>query len=117
LVEDDATIVRSLEPAILVHGYDLTVSGTTSEAIAHLKQGSWSAVILDLGLPDQDGSAVLHHVAQSCRTPTIVISARNTIDAHQSSIAAGARFFMHKPFRTALLMDNIAKAVRLSTDD
>ena len=104
LVEDDPHIVRSIGPAFDVSGYSLTVATTGREAIEYLDCGRWDAVIVDLGLPDMDGKAVIAHLRDMANTPIIVISATDSRSDVEAARKSGANCFVHKPFRTPQLI-------------
>lgn len=105
LVEDDPQIVRAIAPAFEVSGYAVTVAATGRQAIEMLDDRRWDALIVDLGLPDLDGKAVIAHLRSQGNTPVIVISARNSPGEVEAARDAGANCFMHKPFRTPQLLN------------
>jgi two-component system KDP operon response regulator KdpE len=105
LVEDDPQIVRAIAPAFEVSGYAVTVAATGRQAIEMLDEQRWDALIVDLGLPDLDGKAVIAHLRSQGNTPVIVISARNSPSEVEAARDAGANGFMHKPFRTPQLLN------------
>ena len=104
LVEDDPQIVRAIAPAFEVSGYGVTVAATGGEAIELVDSRQWDALIVDLGLPDMDGKAVIAHLRGIAKTPVIVISARNSPSEVEAARNAGANCFLHKPFRTPQLL-------------
>ena len=104
LVEDDPQIVRAIAPAFQVSGYGVTIASTGAEAIALLDGSQWDALIVDLGLPDMDGKAVVAHLRARANTPIIVISARNSRSEVEAARNSGANCFLHKPFRTPQLL-------------
>jgi DNA-binding response OmpR family regulator len=112
MVEDDPTIVRALRPALIANGYEVTAVRTVRAGIEHLASQSWDVVVLDLGLPDADGTEVLKYLASSSATPVGVISARNTLQDRRSALDEGAIFYLHKPFRTSELIQKLAAALR-----
>lgn len=105
LVEDDPQIVRAISPAFQVNGYGVTVAATGGEAIEMLDSHRWDALIVDLGLPDMDGKAVIAHLRRMANTPIVVISARNSRSEVEAARNAGANCFLHKPFRTPQLLE------------
>ena len=77
LVEDDAELRRTLREALTVEGYEVRTACSGADALAqwaHAPAAGFDLVLLDLGLPDVDGSVLLGQIRQ--RTPVIVVSAR-----------------------------------------
>ncbi len=70
--------------------------------------------MLDLGLPDQDGSELIKAVRKSAVTPMIVLSARTTEQDKVSALDLGANDYMTKPFGTGELLARIRAALRNS---
>lgn len=110
LVEDDPQIVRAIVPALQVCGHDVTVAQDGTNAIAQLDCATWDAVIVDLGLPDMDGMAVVRHLRLKSGVPVIVISARHSPQDRQECDRAGANYFLSKPFATPELIGRLAAA-------
>lgn len=105
IVEDDPQIVRAIVPAFVVNGYDVKVVANGSDAIDLLDSQNWDALIIDLGLPDMDGTTVIAHLRSLATTPIIAISARSSDGEVEAVRSAGADGFLHKPFRTPQLVD------------
>jgi two-component system KDP operon response regulator KdpE len=114
LVEDDPQIVRAIAPAFEVSGYAVTVAATGRQAIEMLDERPWAALIVDLGLPDLDGKAVIAHLRRQGDTPVVVISARNSRSEVEAAREAGANCFMHKPFRTPQLLSWVNQKISSS---
>jgi two-component system KDP operon response regulator KdpE len=107
LIDDDPQIVRSIVPALEVNGLAVTVRGTAQQAIEQADLGGWDALVVDLGLPDMDGKAVIRHVRLSSAAPIVVISARHSEAEVADARSAGADDFLHKPFRTPELVERL----------
>ena len=103
--------MRAIAPAFEVSGYAVTVAVTGREAIEMLDRHCWDALIVDLGLPDLDGKAVIAHLRGQASTPIVVISARNSRSEVEAARDAGANCFMHKPFRTPQLLDWVSQNI------
>lgn len=104
LVEDDPQLVRAIAPAFEVSGFEVTVAATGREAITMVDSGRWDALVVDLGLPDMDGTTVISHLRSRYATPVIVISAQHSGTEVEAARTAGANCFLHKPFRTPDLL-------------
>ena len=85
LVDDEQQILRALKPALAAAGYAVATAETGHEAMAYLAGEACDVVILDLGLPDMDGKAVISRIREWSETPILVLSAR---DLEHEKIAA-----------------------------
>jgi DNA-binding response OmpR family regulator len=114
VVEDDALIASSLERALAVNGYDAAVCSTVEAAISRIATSPPDLVLLDLGLPDGDGSTVATYVARHHPTvPVIVLTARSGEIDVVLGLEAGAVDYVVKPFRLAELLARIHSHLRL----
>jgi two-component system KDP operon response regulator KdpE len=112
LVDDEPQLVRALTPALKAAGYVVSVADSGQAALARLAQEGCDAVILDLGLPDMDGKAVISRIREWSEVPIVVLSAR---DLEQEKIAAldlGADDFVNKPFGVGELLARLRAAMR-----
>jgi two-component system, OmpR family, KDP operon response regulator KdpE len=112
LVEDDPQIVRAIVPALEVCGHTVTVAHNGSSAIAFLNLTPFDALVVDLGLPDMDGRAIIRHLRQTSGAPVIVISARHSAQDILECDLAGANQFLSKPFATPDLVGRLEDALR-----
>lgn len=113
LVEDDALIASSLDRALSSRGYLVATCDTVAAAIAAIEHEPPDLVLLDLGLPDGDGSDVAIHVARHHPTvPVIVLTARDSEVDVVLGLEAGAVDYVVKPFRLAELTARIASHLR-----
>jgi DNA-binding response OmpR family regulator len=114
IVEDDALIASSLVRALEANGYTATTSGSVATAIASLDDAPPDLVLLDLGLPDGDGSVVAGHAARWHPTvPVIVLTARDSEVDVVLGLEAGAVDYVVQPFRLAELLARIASHLRM----
>lgn len=113
IVEDDALIASSLERALGAQGYQVTVAATVAAALAALDDERPDLVLLDLGLPDGDGTTVADHAAAvRPDVPVIVLTARDDEIDVVLGLEAGAVDYVVKPFRLAELLARIASHLR-----
>ena len=99
LVVDDEPDLRTLyELTLLREGYDIETAGTVQDALLHLKDRTYSAVITDMRLPDGTGLDVLRWLEEGGRREkTIVITAYGSAENAVEALKAGAYDYLTKP--------------------
>lgn len=112
IVEDDAGIAAFLKTAIHAAGYDVLLADTGAGALSIISSHCPDCILLDLGLPDMDGSTIIKSVRQWTQTPIVVISARNAELDKAAALDQGADDYMVKPFGTVELLARIRSALR-----
>ncbi|MCU1497625.1 MAG: DNA-binding response regulator [Acidimicrobiales bacterium] len=113
LVEDDPHIGAALLRALVATGYQATWARTGGEGIAAFEQGSVDLVLLDLGLPDQDGLDVCRHLHDVDPLATVVIlTARDEELDIVIGLDAGAVDYVTKPFTLAELLARVRAQLR-----
>ncbi len=112
IVDDEPQIQRFLRTSLPPHGYDCIEAATAGEALRLFAKERPDAVILDLGLPDQDGFSVLQRIRAGTLTPVVVLSARNDIEGKVRALELGADDFITKPFDMAELLARLKAALR-----
>lgn len=116
LVEDDRVLRDSLREALSIEGYELKTAASLADARAqleHLALGqSIDLVVLDLGLPDGDGQALLSQLRHTSSTPVIVISARDAEGQKIQLLDQGADDYLVKPFGIGELLARMRVALR-----
>jgi len=113
LVEDDNMIGHSLRQALTENG--LSVDWVRDGVLAQdaLSQGTYSAVLLDLGLPRRSGLEVLRRARQEGnRTPMLVLTARDGLDDRVSGLDLGADDYLVKPFDLRELLARMRAIMR-----
>ena len=112
VIDDEPQIHRFLGPALAASGYE-PMHAENATAGLHLAatQGP-AAVLLDLGLPDIDGQAVIPRLRAFTTAPIIVLSARDGEVAKVAALDAGADDFVQKPFALAELLARLRAALR-----
>ena len=113
LVVDDEPDLRTLyELTLLREGYDLDTAGTVQEALLHLKDRTYSAVITDMRLPDGTGLDVLKWLEENGRREkTIVITAYGSSENAVDALKAGAYDYLTKPVDLKQFRGVIASAL------
>lgn len=112
IVEDDAGISNLIATILDANDYDTMTARTGSEAITAITSHCPDVVLLDLGLPDMDGSGILKFVREWSACPIIVISARNHELDKVNALDAGADDYIVKPFGSSELLARIRTAIR-----
>src|SRR5258706_10009782 len=99
LVVDDEPDLRTLyELTLLREGYDIETAGSVEEALLHLKDRTYSAVITDMRLPDGSGLDLLRWLEESGRREkAIVITAYGSAENAVEALKAGAYDYLTKP--------------------
>lgn len=113
LVEDDVLLGKAVRTGLEQQGHavDWVRDGLSGEAAA--LQGSYGAVLLDLGLPRQDGMKVLANLRDKGVTaPVLVVTARDQVADRIEGLDAGADDFIVKPFDLKELAARLRAAVR-----
>ena len=115
LVEDDRELRATLSQALSLEGYDVLPAASLADAQAllrHAGPASVQLVLLDLGLPDGDGEALLATLRRDSGTPLIVISARQGDAQKIRLLDAGADDYLGKPFGIGELLARMRVALR-----
>lgn len=112
LVDDEPQIVRALTPALTAAGHSVEVADTGEAAITALAREPFEVVILDLGLPDMDGKAVIARLREWSETPIIVLSARDLESEKIAALDLGADDFVNKPVGVGELLARIRACLR-----
>ena len=116
MVEDDRVLRSALREALSIEGYDVRTAASLADARAqllHCPAGeAIDLVLLDLGLPDGDGQALLAELRRSGGTPVIVISARDAEGQKIRLLDDGADDYLVKPFGIGELLARMRVALR-----
>jgi PAS domain S-box-containing protein len=111
IVDDDPDIRESLGDMLQHEGYLVHLAGTGGEAIRETKQAHYGAVILDIGLPDLDGHAVLREISEADpQLPVIILTGNGTEQNTIAPMTRGAFAYMVKPYSSAEVKAVIRRA-------
>ncbi|MET0931420.1 MAG: response regulator transcription factor [Aeromicrobium sp.] len=111
-VDDDPAILRTLSINLRARGYDVETAGDGRSALQIVDERMPDVVILDLGLPDLDGVAVLKRLREFTDVPVVVLSARHDSDDKVEALDLGADDYVTKPFDTEELFARVRAALR-----
>lgn len=112
VVEDESSISSFIETLLEAGGYQALVARTCAMGLTLFASHNPDLVILDLGLPDQDGLEMIRQVRRRSLTPIIVLSARTTEQDKIGALDLGANDYITKPFGTGELMARVRAALR-----
>ncbi len=112
LVEDDENVRAVTATMLETAGYKAIEAASCSSAKTLFLSHKPDAVILDLGLPDEDGMRFIEFARASALTPIIVLSARDTEGDKVTALDIGANDYVTKPFSSAELLARIRTALR-----
>lgn len=112
VIEDELPIRRFLRTALSNHGYQITETGTAKEGLAQATTRQPDLIILDLGLPDQDGLEVIRQLREWTTLPIIILSARGLESDKVVALDMGADDYLTKPFGVGELMARIRVVLR-----
>ena len=112
VVEDDAPMRRFLLAALGNEGYRVREAWTGQQAMAMILAGMPDLILLDLGLPDMDGLAIIGRVREWSQIPILVLSARGQEGDKVEALNAGADDYVTKPFGIPELLARIAVSLR-----
>src|SRR5262245_30393711 len=112
IVDDEKPLRRLVHASLTSDGYRVLEAETAQQATQLAAQQPPDLVILDLGLPDQDGQLVLRELREWLRAPIIVLSARDQEKQKIMALDNGADDYLTKPFGTGELLARVRVALR-----
>jgi two-component system KDP operon response regulator KdpE len=112
IVEDEPPIRRLLRTALGAHDYRTLEATTGAEALAALRHHKPDLILLDLGLPDVDGLALIETVRKQSEVPIVILSSRGDERAKVTALDSGADDYVTKPFGADELLARIRAALR-----
>ena len=112
IVEDEPALLRALQINLRARGYEVTTSVAGQDALVEAARRPPDAVLLDLGLPDLDGTEVIRELRGWSAVPVIVLSGRAGSDDKIGALDAGADDYVTKPFAMEELMARLRAALR-----
>ncbi|MCX7096595.1 MAG: response regulator [Methylococcales bacterium] len=114
VIEDDPAIRLFLRTGLATHGFKVFEAGTGRQGITEAGLRKPELIILDLGLPDMDGVAVIKAIREWSALPIIILSARSAEQHKIDALDAGADDYLTKPFGLGELLARIRVAIRHS---
>jgi len=112
VIDDEPSILRALRINLTARDYDVTTASDGTSGLAAVSRERPDVLILDLGLPDMDGTDVIHGVRGWSSTPIIVLSVWGQEQQKVAALDAGADDYVTKPFGMDELLARLRAAVR-----
>jgi DNA-binding response OmpR family regulator len=113
LVEDEVEIQSFLQRSLTEAGYQVEAAGDAKTAERMTIEGSHDVLIVDLGLPDEDGLSLILRLRQlGLRTPVLILSARRSVDDRVRGLEQGGDDYLTKPFALAELVARLRNLVK-----
>jgi two-component system, OmpR family, KDP operon response regulator KdpE len=116
VIDDEVQIRRLLEITLNHNGYKVSEASTAREGIIKTATHNPALIMLDLGLPDEDGLSVLKKLREWDQNPIIILSVRNSEEDIIKALDIGANDYLTKPFRTGELLARIRTALRITQE-
>ncbi len=112
IVDDEPQILRFLTPSLKAAGYDVVTTMNATDALKLVAQQAPDLILLDLGLPDMDGKAVITALRSWSKIPIVVLSARDRESEKIAALDLGADDYVNKPFGMGELLARVRTALR-----
>ncbi|MEC5319075.1 two-component system response regulator PmrA [Brenneria populi subsp. brevivirga] len=113
IIEDDKLLQEGLLQALSYEGYACDCAGCAKEADALINSANYSLIILDLGLPDDDGLYLLSRWRKGQhQQPVLILTARDTVADRVTGLDAGADDYLVKPFALTELLARTRALIR-----
>jgi DNA-binding NtrC family response regulator len=114
VVDDEPSILTTLQKALSLEGYSVDVAGGVQVAADKLAKQSYDIALFDVSLPDGDGVTLLERVrATGTDMPVVMMSGHATVDVAVRATRLGALDFLEKPLSTDRLLLVVDNALRL----
>ena len=104
VIDDEPGIVDFIEVGLRDEGYRVATAATAAEGMRALREQAPAVVILDVGLPDEDGFSLLARFRGESDVPVVMLTARGEVDDRIRGLELGADDYIAKPFHFAELL-------------
>ena len=112
IVDDDSNLAATLRYALAGEGYTTEAAVDGNTALAALSAGPFDVVILDIGLPGEDGFNVCRRIRQRLNVPILMLTGHSSLNDKVNGLDAGADDYLTKPFELAELFARIQALLR-----
>ncbi|WP_332821404.1 response regulator [Pseudomonas sp.] len=117
VIDDEAQIRKFLRISLSAQGYRVLEGGNGRDGLAQAALGKPDLVVLDLGLPDMDGQAVLRELRAWSQVPVMVLSVRASESEKVLALDGGANDYVSKPFGIQEFLARVRALLRQATGD
>jgi len=114
IIDDEVQIRKLLEITLSANDFRVHEASTGKEGLISAAMHPPDLILLDLGLPDEDGQSILKKLREWYKAPVIILSVRDNEDDIIQALDNGANDYLTKPFRTGELLARIRTALRLA---
>ncbi len=115
LVDDERALTNLVKMALAYEGWEIDVAHDAAEAVAKYRENTPDLLVLDIMLPDMDGLGVLEQLrASDTYTPTLFLTARDSVADRVTGLTAGGDDYMTKPFSLEELVARLRGLLRRS---
>ena len=112
VIDDEPGIVDFIEVGLRGEGYAVVAAATAAEGLRSLRERPPDVVVLDVGLPDQDGFSLLARIRAESDVPVVMLTARGELDDRIRGLELGADDYIAKPFHFAELVARVRALLR-----
>lgn len=112
VIDDEIQIRRLLKISLENSGYKVFDADTAKTGLLEIANCRPSLILLDLGLPDEDGLSLLKKIREFSEVPVIILSVRNSENDIITALDSGADDYITKPFNTGELLARIRASLR-----
>jgi two-component system, OmpR family, KDP operon response regulator KdpE len=117
IVDDDSEIVRTLSISLRARGYEIVTAHDGASALRQVEKTQPDFLVLDLGLPDFDGIALVSALRRKVTVPILILSGRGDLTNKISALDAGADDYLTKPFSIEELLARLRALGRRKVGD
>jgi two-component system, OmpR family, response regulator MprA len=112
VIDDEPGIVDFIEVGLREEGYRVASAGTAGDGLQALREQAPAVIILDVGLPDEDGFSLLGRIRGESDVPVVMLTARGEVDDRIRGLELGADDYIAKPFHFAELLARVRALLR-----
>ncbi len=117
VVEDEESLLKLETILLTVKGFEVIGAFTGKMAIDKIGVEEFDLVLLDIMLPDIDGFEVCRQIRKDPRTatvPVIMLTGKKSQEDHDKGVLCGANAYLVKPFKSAMIIEQINRLISLS---
>ena len=112
VIDDEPAIQRLISTILQAHNYHVSTASSGREGLATIAQRRHDLIILDLGLPDMSGVAVLKQIREWTQAPVVILTVQDSEPEKIEALDSGADDYVTKPFNSGELLARLRAALR-----